>query len=76
MHGQGIFVWEDGKKYTGEYWHGLKYGHGKLELLDGTVYEGEWKNGKQDGEGTLLFNNNGNEDTKRVQMEFGKVIDG
>jgi hypothetical protein len=35
MHGKGEFVWEDGRKYIGNYLNDLKSGYGKFEWGDG-----------------------------------------
>ena len=31
MHGIGVFTWDDGRKYTGEYVDDKKEGHGIFE---------------------------------------------
>jgi hypothetical protein len=28
MHGRGVFLWKDGRKYEGEYFNDLKHGEG------------------------------------------------
>lgn len=38
MDGEGVYVWPDGKRYTGEYKEDLKEGIGKMEYPDGKVY--------------------------------------
>jgi hypothetical protein len=40
MNGKGTYIWNDGKKYTGELVDGLREGFGKMEYPDGVVYEG------------------------------------
>lgn len=52
MHGRGIFIWSDGRKYQGEYINDKKQGFGEFSWPDGRCYKGQWKNGKQDGKGT------------------------
>jgi hypothetical protein len=37
MHGHGIFVWPDGRKYTGSYVYDVKEGEGRFEWPDGKV---------------------------------------
>ena len=46
MKGSGIFTWNDGRKYQGEYIDDKKEGHGIFFWPDGRKYEGGWKNGK------------------------------
>ena len=51
MHGKGIYIWKDGRKYEGEYIMDKKYGHGVYTWADGRKYDGDWKDGKQHGKG-------------------------
>ena len=46
MEGYGVFKWEDGKRYEGEYIADKKEGWGVFFWPDGRKYEGYWKNGK------------------------------
>lgn len=46
MHGEGVFTWADGRKYTGSYKEDMKEGFGIFEWPDGRKYEGNWKQGK------------------------------
>jgi len=46
MHGEGVFTWTDGRKYTGEYKNDKKDGQGVFEWPDGRRYAGAWKDGK------------------------------
>lgn len=57
MHGTGVFTWQDGRRYEGEYRNDLKDGFGIYTDSDGKVYEGGWEAGKQDGVG--FFQTNG-----------------
>ena len=52
MHGNGVFVWEDGRKYEGNYADDKKDGIGKFTWPDGRIYDGDWKDGRQHGIGT------------------------
>ncbi len=40
--GLGIYYYENGDKYEGEWCRGLRVGKGKLNYANGDVYEGEW----------------------------------
>lgn len=40
MHGQGIYVWPDGRMYAGEYHEGKKNGFGIYRFADGRIYIG------------------------------------
>ena len=51
MHGRGIFRWNDGRTYEGDFVNDRKEGQGVLVWKDGRKYDGQWKNGKQDGFG-------------------------
>ena len=46
MHGTGVFTWEDGRKYEGDYYDDKKHGHGVFTWPDGRQYDGTWMNGK------------------------------
>ena len=52
MHGYGVFVWEDGRRYEGDYKEDKKHGRGAFYWSDGRIYNGEWANGHQHGFGT------------------------
>ena len=51
MDGFGIFTWNDGRRYEGQFKNDKKEGFGKLTCPDGRVYEGDWADGKQNGVG-------------------------
>lgn len=46
MHGEGVFTWLDGKKYTGGYQNDKREGYGIFDYPDGKRYSGFWKNSK------------------------------
>jgi hypothetical protein len=46
MHGYGIFIWPDGRKYEGYYSDDKKHGKGKFYYPDGKTYDGDWADGK------------------------------
>lgn len=45
MHGKGQIIWQDGRKYTGEYEDDKKHGKGIFEWSDGRKYIGTWISG-------------------------------
>ena len=57
MHGRGIFIWSDGRKYEGDYVNDRKEGFGVFTFRDGRIYEGEWINGRQHGKGVFKKKN-------------------
>ena len=68
MHGKGVFRWEDGRIYEGEYFENKKQGFGVLKAKNGKKYEGFWDDGKQHGEG-ILYSTSG---IKKGTWEYGK----
>lgn len=54
MHGQGLYTWDDGRRFQGEYVQDKKHGFGAYMWVDGRVYYGMWKDGLQHGEGTMV----------------------
>lgn len=38
MHGKGVHVWEDGRKYEGGYMNDRKHGRGKYSWPDGRCF--------------------------------------
>jgi hypothetical protein len=49
MHGDGVYKWQDGRKYVGGYELDKKSGYGKYYWNDGRIFEGLWQNGKRNG---------------------------
>ena len=47
----GVYTWQDGRKYEGEYKDDKKHGYGVYTWQDGRIYEGYWFRGKQHGLG-------------------------
>ena len=65
-------MWNDGKKYDGEYEDFMKNGFGKFYWNDNKYYEGQWLNNKQHGKGLIH-----NEETEIEGIfRFGKIIKG
>lgn len=46
MHGQGVLIWRDGKRYEGQFVNDKREGRGVFRWKDGRVYDGMWKDGK------------------------------
>ena len=55
QQGQGTMVWEDGRKYTGEWDYGQLHGKGKLVYASGAWYEGSFNKGRLHGTGTYVW---------------------
>jgi len=54
MHGKGSYVWQDGRRYEGEYQFNKKHGTGTYTYSDGSRYHGEWVDGMQHGVGVII----------------------
>ena len=54
-HGQGIFIYSDGRKYEGQWENGEFHGLGTLTFLDGSEYKGNWKEHRRHGQSTYTF---------------------
>lgn len=57
MHGNGVYIWNDGRKYEGEYQYDKKHGHGVYIWADGRRYDGSWANGLRNGKGKYILKN-------------------
>ena len=47
-------MWQDGRKYEGQYQFNKKHGHGTYTYSDGSKYRGEWYDGMQHGIGWIV----------------------
>ena len=54
--GRGIFYWNNGDKYEGDWKSDKPEGKGILLLNNGDKYEGDWRNGKKEGKGIYYYN--------------------
>lgn len=45
MHGKGLMIWSDGRKFYGEYQKGLKHGKGVCIYPSGENFKGTWYKG-------------------------------
>lgn len=74
--GQGVLIWEDGKKYDGKWKEDQINGKGAMTYQNGGKYDGEWEAGRWHGKGAYIFSSgqqkyigefkNGNYDGKGV----------
>lgn len=55
--GQGVFLFEDGSRYSGDFQNRRPHGTGWCEYADGARYQGDWKDGRPHGKGTLRLKN-------------------
>ena len=73
MEGMGIYIWNDGRMYQGQYKDDKKHGFGVYTWADRRSYEGYWHKGKQHGIGTYHVPKDGKkkfglwEDGKRIE---------
>lgn len=51
MNGQGCMIWEDQRKYNGDFKNDLPHGEGIMYWPNGKRYQGEFMNGHQNGIG-------------------------
>lgn len=68
MHGKGVHIWPDQRRYEGEYFNDKKDGYGVYLWADGRKYQGYWRDGKQHGIGKYITSN----ETKWGIWEEGK----
>lgn len=71
MHGDGVFTFDDGRRYEGQYVKGEKGGIGLFTWADGRTYEGGFEAGRQHGRG--IFRVPGRPDT-RGRWERGALV--
>ena len=56
INGSGIWEWESGAVYTGEFEDGNRHGYGHYSFKNGDTYTGEWKNNERHGYGVFHYN--------------------
>jgi hypothetical protein len=56
-NGYGVYTWDMGDMYVGEFKNSTRNGKGKYTWKSGEVYDGEWKDGKRHGYGVQTFAN-------------------
>ena len=59
FHGNGIYFFEDGGYYKGQWVNGMMEGKGILFVPGTETYEGDFKNGEYDGTGILTYADGG-----------------
>ena len=55
VNGSGIYTWDSGDKYQGEFKDGLFHGNGTFFYSNGNKYIGQWKNDKENGQGIFIL---------------------
>ena len=48
-------MWNDGRKYVGEFQDGMRHGQGTYTMSDGSNYTGQWEGSMPNGEGVYTF---------------------
>ena len=85
MDGIGVYTWQDGRQYRGEYKDDKKHGYGIYTWSDGRTYSGHWCRGKQHGLGTYDVPGQPTkfglwEEGKRIEWfendQYGKITNG
>ena len=56
-NGQGTMIWDDGRKYVGNWTMGQIDGKGKITYASGATYDGQWKKNQLHGQGTYTWSN-------------------
>jgi len=74
MHGEGKFIWPDGRYYDGSYQHDKKEGQGTFVWANAKEYEGNWFNNRQDGIGYLTDPNKDDVVHKKGIWEDGRFV--
>lgn len=55
INGKGIYTWDSGDKYDGEFKNGFFHGNGTYLYSNGNKYIGQWKNNKEHGIGVFTL---------------------
>lgn len=72
MEGMGVYTWQDGRRYEGQYRDDKKHGYGVYTWADMRQYSGMWFKGKQHGLGIYVVPG---QDAKYGLWEDGKRIE-
>lgn len=57
MHGEGVMIWKNKKRYIGSWKKGLMHGKGEMIWPNGKSYKGDYKNGEKHGRGVMRWTN-------------------
>lgn len=55
QNGRGIYQFENGNKYGGEFKRGFMHGSGAIVFANGNKYNGDWREGNREGVGVYYF---------------------
>jgi len=72
QNGTGVFVFEDGSRYVGQFQNGKSHGNGTRYYPDGSRYQGSWVRGKAEGKGLKVTANG---DKKQGLWEKGRMVE-
>ena len=72
-NGYGVYIWESGEKYEGNWKNKKRNGQGTNYFVTGFVYEGEWLDDLRHGYGVLTFNSDSEFDKFSGQWLNDKV---
>ena len=57
QNGRGVYQFENGNKYSGDFRKGLMNGRGAVVFANGNRYTGDWESGVREGRGIYYFAN-------------------
>ena len=55
QNGRGLYQFENGNKYGGEFKRGFMHGSGAIVFANGNKYNGDWREGSREGVGVYYF---------------------
>ena len=55
QNGSGMYQFENGNKYKGEFKRGVMHGSGAVVFANGNKYNGDWRDGNREGVGVYYF---------------------
>jgi hypothetical protein len=55
QNGRGLYQFENGNKYNGEFKRGFMHGSGAIVFANGNKYNGDWREGSREGIGVYYF---------------------
>jgi hypothetical protein len=55
QNGSGLYQFENGNKYKGEFKRGFMHGSGAIVFANGNKYNGDWREGSREGVGVYYF---------------------